>query len=303
VPAEDLLDEIGVSGSAYAAQVGGGPGVGFNQDRPVTPASVMKISVALTVENLIAEGAVAADAPRRLPAERRTPGPVGISLMHDDVTMSVRDLVVAMLTISDNVATDELIAIAGIDAINQTTKALGLAGTQLLSDIGTMLGEIAKELGFADFATLVAHDPTAGPPSDEEIHRLLVASTAMDPAIGTHTTAADTVTLLQAIWTDRAAPAEACRSIRRSMSRQLTKHRIAAGFAPPATVSAKSGALLGVVRNEAGVVSYPDESAYAVAVFTRRGLDRTTDPTLIDSTIGQVARTLVDQLRGSTTPA
>jgi beta-lactamase class A len=39
--------------------------------------------------------------------DRRTPGPVGISLMRDDVAMSVRDFVVAMLTISDNVAIDE----------------------------------------------------------------------------------------------------------------------------------------------------------------------------------------------------
>lgn len=40
-------------------------------------------------------------------SEGRTPGPIGISLMRDEVSTSVRDLVVAMLTVSDNVATDE----------------------------------------------------------------------------------------------------------------------------------------------------------------------------------------------------
>jgi beta-lactamase class A len=81
------------------------------------------------------------------------------------------------------------------------------------------------------------------------------------------------------------------------MSRQLTRHRIASGFDPSAVVAAKSGALLGVVRNEAGVVSFPDGSAFAVAVFTRRGPGDVADPSSIDAAIGRSARSLVDALR------
>jgi beta-lactamase class A len=83
------------------------------------------------------------------------------------------------------------------------------------------------------------------------------------------------------------------------MAKQLTRHRIASGFAPPVQVAAKSGALLGVARNEAGVVTFPDGAAYAVAVFTRREATVTTDPALIDAGIGRIARLLVDQLRQS----
>jgi len=53
------------------------------------------------------------------------------------------------------------------------------------------------------------------------------------------------------------------------MGRQLTQQRIASGFRPPVRVTAKSGSLLGVVRNEIGVISYPDGRRYAAAVFTR----------------------------------
>jgi beta-lactamase class A len=56
---------------------------------------------------------------------------------------------------------------------------------------------------------------------------------------------------------------------------------------------------MGVARNEAGVVVYPDGGAYAVAVFTRREQDQPRDPARIDSGIGTIARNLVDQLRTS----
>jgi beta-lactamase class A len=34
-------------------------------------------------------------------------------------------------------------------------------------------------------------------------------------------------------------------------------------------VAAKSGSLVGIIRNEIGVISYPDGDQYAAAVFTR----------------------------------
>jgi beta-lactamase class A len=51
VEAHPLFTELGVFGGAYAAPVAGGVGVGFNADVVVSPASVMKIQVALAVES------------------------------------------------------------------------------------------------------------------------------------------------------------------------------------------------------------------------------------------------------------
>ncbi len=119
----------------------------------------------------------------------------------------------------------------------------------------------------------------------------------MDPTRGSRTTAADTVRLLQGIWTDTAAKAAACVSVRRAMGQQLTRHRIASGFGPDVKVAAKSGGLMGLVRNEAGVVSFPDGHHYAVAVFTRSAPAVTTDPAAIDAGIGRIARTLIEHLR------
>lgn len=293
-----MLNDLGLHWFAYAAPVSGGPGVGFQADDLVTPASVMKVQVALTIENAISSGALDGAERRVLAPTNRTPGPVGISLMDDDVSMTVRDLVSLMLTISDNVATDELIAVAGLEQVNRTTHELGMTSTEITTNLRTMLDDLAAEVGFRDYTALVAHDPKVdGPPSDEQVRTAIAGSAALDPQRGTRTTPRETVGLLQAVWTDAAGSIDACAAVRRLMGQQLTRHRIASGFGSDVAVAAKSGGLLGVVRNEAGVVTFPDGAAYAVAVFTRRTPGDPTEPSVIDAAIGHTARALVDRLR------
>lgn len=292
-----LLDELSVTGAAYAAPIRG-VGVGVDQDELMTPASVMKIQVALAAESAIASGELDGSQQRVLSPQHRTAGPVGISLLRDEVRMSVRDLVPQMLTISDNVATDELITIVGLDRINELTVELGMPRTRITGDLRSMLDALAVEAGLADYSALVRHDPaSSGPPSIDEIRERLEKSAVLDPTRGSRTTAAETVRLLQVIWTDAAAAPAACASVRRAMGQQLTRHRIASGFGADVAVAAKSGGLMGVVRNEAGMVTFPDGRLYAVAVFTRRRSGVTTDPARIDAGIGRIAAALVDQLR------
>ncbi len=292
-----IFDELSVTGAAYAAPIHG-IGIGLNENEPMTPASVIKIQIALAAESAIATGSLDGSQQRVLSPKHRTPGPVGISLLRDEVRMSVRDLVPQMLTISDNVATDELITVIGLEPINQLTAELGLTHTRITSDIRAMLDDMAIEAGFADYRALAAHDPdAAGPPSLHVVRQRLYNSAALDPTRGSRSSAADTVRLLQAIWTDAAAAPAACASVRRAMGQQLTRHRLASGFAQDVTVAAKSGGLMGMVRNEAGVVTFPDGLRYAVAVFTRCLPNMTTDPAHIDTGIGRIARAMIDELR------
>ncbi len=292
------LEELGLTGSAYAAPIGSPQGTGFREHELVVPASVMKVQVALTVENMIARGQLNGGAIRKVPTGPRTPGPTGMSLMRDQVHISVRDLVTAMMTISDNVATDDLISLVGLDAVNRTTFELGMERTRVASDLGQMLEDIAREVGFAGYAELAAHDPDVdGAPTTDEVAHRIGESRAMDPTQGTGTTAYEMVTMLQAIWTDQAGEVDACRNLRAIMARQLTRNRIASGFSAATSVSAKSGALFGIVRNEVGVVKFRDGAAFAVAIFTRSEHGNDSEPAEIDAAIGRVARMLVDELR------
>lgn len=227
-----MVAELGVSVAAYAAPLGGaGDGIGVDAEALASPASVLKVQVALTVERAIADGSLDGRQERVLTTRDRTPGPVGISLMRDDVRMSVRDLVTLMLTVSDNVATDHLIGLAGLDTVNEFTASLGLRHTLITSDLRTMLDSIAVEVGFDDYAALAAHDPvTDGAPTEEEVTARTARSLALDPERGSRTTPADMVRLLDVIWTNTAAPTAACAAVRQGIVNQLTRHRIASGF-------------------------------------------------------------------------
>jgi beta-lactamase class A len=174
-----------------------------------------------------------------------------------------------MLTISDNHTTDVLLRRIGVAAVNTTAERLGLTGTVLESDLRTMLDSIGQDIGRAGWADTVAWSAGASPAELARADEQLLTARALDPSRGTRTTPSDMADLLRLIWTDRAGPADACERVRAVMGNQLTRHRIASGFRPPVRVAAKSGGLLGVVRNEVGVISCPDGRQYAAAVFTR----------------------------------
>ena len=261
----------------------------------------MKVQVALVAASLIESGDLDGGSRCEVPAGLRTPGPVGMSLMRDRVEMSVRDLLIPMLTISDNVATDALIGHLGLATINAATRRLELGRTLIVNDLRTMLDTMAGEVGFTDYVTLSGHDPAAdGPPSADEVRARLAASSALDPTRGSRTTPSEMVHLLRAIWADHAGPASACALIRALMGQQLTRHRIASGFDSRHLVAAKSGGLMGIVRNEVGVVTDPEGRRFVIAIFTSRDRHSSSEPAAIDAAIGHLAYDLKQHLAQAT---
>lgn len=266
---QTVFEHAGCAGTLCVQPLGEDATIELAADKLVSPASVVKVQIALEVETWFAEGRLDPAEPVTLRTAGRTFGPAGISLFDDDAIISWRDLVVLMLTISDNQATDTLLRRVGVDAVNAAAARLGLTSTVVTSGIQSMLDSIARELGSATWSGLLAR--AADAPADEPARtgRRLLATRALDPARGTRTTARDMVRLLRLIWTGQAGPAAACDRVKTLMARQLTRHRMASAFRPPVQVAAKSGSLFGVIRNEIGVISYPDGRQYAAAVFTR----------------------------------
>ena len=101
---------------------------------------------------------------------------------------------------------------------------------------------------------------------EEERGMRLEQCRALQPNRETRTTPEDMTRLLSRIWRDEAAPAAACAEVRRLMGHQAS-HRFALGFPDGVAVQTKSGGLLGRIRNEIGVVTYPDGCRYAVAAL------------------------------------
>jgi beta-lactamase class A len=227
------FEQAGCAGTLYVQSLDDDADVGLAADEPVIPASVVKVQIALEAQTWFADGRLDPVEPVALSAADRTFGPTGISLFDDDAVVSWRDLVVLILTISDNHAADALLRRVGVGAVNATAARLGLTSTVVESDLRTMLDSIGQDLGRFSWADLLTWQAEA---SVEEVARAdqrLLAVRALDPARGTRTTARDMVRLLRLIWIGRAGPAAACDRVRALMARQLTRHRIASGFRPP----------------------------------------------------------------------
>jgi beta-lactamase class A len=294
-----LFDDAGCTAQLCVSTLRGDAEICIDGRDAVVAASVIKLLIALELEIQFAEHRLDPSEPCTITEQRRAPGSVGISLYSDDVTASLRDLVVAMMTISDNAASDAVLHTVGIAAVNTRAAELGLGGTIVVSDLATMIEALAVDTGFASYAAMTDWIGCDHAPDEIRAVEVRIASSrALTPTSTTRTTPRDMAELLRLIWTDRAGPPEACRRIRTLMGRQLTRNRIASGFPHRVRVAAKSGGLMGVVRNEVGVIELPDGDAYVAAIFTSAsGPDA--DDAEINRAIGAAAAAAVATLRGA----
>ncbi|MFE2952259.1 serine hydrolase, partial [Embleya sp. NPDC059267] len=202
----EIFERAGCEGALCVQPLGGEAEFGLRPDAPVVSASVVKVQIALEAEAWFAQGRLDPREPVTLSVADRTPGPVGISLFDDDAVLSWRDMVVLMLTVSDNHATDALLRRVGVDALNATAARLGLTGTVIESDLRSMLDSIGRDLGHLGWKDALAWAAGASEDEAARADERLLACRALDPLRGTRTTPRDMVDLLRLIWTDRAAP-------------------------------------------------------------------------------------------------
>jgi len=278
----------GVEHWLHVREIDGAGEVGEREDELVVAASTFKVAVALAFFDLAAAGRIDKRERVTLPPGARTDGPSGISALQDEVSLTLRDAAALMLTISDNAATDAVLARVGVARVHDRLRELGLVDTYLDGGCMQLMDAVALDLGFSEWADLLRFD------GEISAERLLASST-FDPARTTRTTAREMTALLAAIWRDEAGSPTACAEVRRLLALQVARDRIASGFPPEVRVAAKSGSWLRVVRNEVGVVEYPDGRRHAIAIFTRTERPDARRPD-VDRAIGAAARAAVESL-------
>lgn len=294
----EAFREAGVRGWVHARPVGmpdhaprtdGGHGdeVGVDADVPVPMASVYKVLLAVAWARLVADGELDARARVTVPAQNRTPGPTGLSVMDDEATLSQRDLVTSMLTVSDNAAADVLLDLVGLERVRAVVEDAGLSSTTVFGGVRhhqRLLLEETGAPGFPEALRLLAERPGQVP------------SAIYDPALSSTTTARDMTTFLAALWRDELAPAPSGEMVRGLMARQAWRHRLASGFPhDDVEVAGKTGTLL-ALRHEVGVVTFPGEEPIAVAVLTH-ALNPAQHLPRADAVIGAVGSLAVRVMR------
>lgn len=279
--------EAGVDGFFHALDLSTGEEISHQADAPVVPASVFKLPVLVELCRQAAEGEIDATTPVLVPVEGRSPGPNGLSVMRDPMTMSLRDLAWQMMGISDNAATDVICGHIGFDNINATLTRLGLKDTVIDGDCRDLFATMVQDAGVASVDDF----------PQEATWELLAGLRAIDPLVTLNrTTARDSTRLLQLVWDDEAASPDACAEVRRILGLQVWPHRLASGFPEDQVRTSGKTGTLPTIRNEVGVVEYPDGGRYAVAVFTRSTSLALKNPAA-DAVIGRAARIAVDALR------
>ncbi|WP_310714094.1 serine hydrolase [Streptomyces lydicus] len=278
--------QAGVDGFVHVRDIDSGAEFGHGADSRVVLASVFKIPIALEYARQAAAGQLDPARRHTVTASYRAGGSGTDGCLHD-VGMSARDLAFMMMTLSDNAATDLLLDVVGLDRVRATLDTLGFEDFGVAS-CTALDDDVRRELSLAPDRTI--DDQLAGVPP-----QALLALGANDPERSPSSTPRQVTALLAAIWRDEAGPARACAEVRGLMRQQVWQHRLVSGFPDGVRIAGKTGTDF-AVRNEAGVVEYPDGKRYAVGVFLRTHTPSTRQP-LADRAIGRAARAAVDQLR------
>ena len=107
----------------------------YNDTERVWSASVIKVPVLVEACKRLADGSATRDMEFELQAEGRAPGSGLLRYMHPGTKITYEDLMLLMITVSDNHATNMLINYLTPKAITQPMKGFGYAGTEVQREI------------------------------------------------------------------------------------------------------------------------------------------------------------------------
>lgn len=201
-----------------------------NGQRKFGAASTMKIPLMIETYRQVEGGKRSLDDIIPVNAEDKAVGSGVLHHLHDGIEVTLRDLIYLMISISDNTATNMLIRMATMDAVNATMRDLGMTGSNLGRE---MKGRPAVEGEEENWAT----------PEDY-------------------------VTVVKSILDRQAASATSCDEMVIMLERQQNSRRIARHLPDDKSIrwGSKTGTIKGVC-NDVGFVTTP-KGTTIIAVFT-----------------------------------
>jgi len=221
---------------AYCRTLAAGPPVfAFNQNVLFPAASTIKALIMVTA--FVQEERVPGTLARRITtsSSELIGGSDFMSQQPDGARLSVRELLVPMITVSDNTASNYLISFFGMKRINRIGARLGMTRTRLARH-------------FLDFGD-IAHNDNVTTPRDMSALLFAIARGAREEI------------------TTICSP-QHCRSMIRIMLRQTDRDKIPAGLPPGVSVANKTGELDGS-RNDIAIVEPFGDSPYILTVYSK----------------------------------
>ncbi|WP_313808651.1 serine hydrolase [Sphingobium sp.] len=230
--------------------LGTGETLAYNGDTLFPMASTYKVAVAAKILSLLDAGSLSLDEP----------------LIRLGRPLPVRTLLEMSLTLSDNEATDALVARAGgPQAVNDWVHAAGVKGLRVDSNTRDLLAR-AKMAG-VDFGDETAMESGLSA-SQRDARDMPNIGFAMDPRDTATPRAMDD--LLAAIRLGKILKPQSTALMLSIMERCKTgKARLRAMLPPGTRIAHKTGTLNGL-GNDAGIVTLPDGRMFVISVFVMK---------------------------------
>ncbi len=117
--------------SVYGRDLATGEKWAYQADTPLVAASVIKLPILAEAFRQARDGLIAMDETFSIRPEQKMPSCGALTYLHDGLTVTLRDLCVLMIILSDNTATNLLIDRLGIESVNAFLREKGLEKTTL----------------------------------------------------------------------------------------------------------------------------------------------------------------------------
>ena len=269
--------------------IASGQQISVNGDKLFPMASAYKIPILVEVFRQVEAGKFSLEDRIELTADDRTLGSGILTLMTPGLKPTVHDLVTLMIILSDNQATDMLLAKVGAENVTATMRKLGLNNIrvdrttfELIRDYLALIDEAAA----GKTKQQLMNRPQLNTSSPERVAR---ADAAFGKIMKDVASPEDMARLLDLIVKGKAASEKSCEQMMTILNRQQFNHRLPRYLPESVSFAHKTGTI-GSTTNDAGVM-FVRGNPIALVVFT---MDKRTGRGEVEEQMGRLARVVYD---------
>ena len=266
-----------------------GQELGHLADDPYFTASTFKVPILVELYRQVDAGIVDPASRLELTDEVRSPGGGTLKELDSGLRLTIHDLAMLMIIVSDNTATDMLYNLVGRDPLNDTMRKLGLLKTSLPMTckelLYSMYGVETDDI-FED-NTAPASSPTPSPTGAP-----CPGPTACPEERSDVSSPSDMVRLLEMLYRGELLSEASTAAAMDILERQQAATIIPYGLPPGTRTAHKTGGVTSV-RCDVGIVLAPS-GPYAIALMAKH----VTDGKAIDRALAGVSEAIYTELGG-----
>ena len=247
----------------YVEDLASGAAAAVNADQRFPTASVCKVPVMVELFRQAAAGELSLTERRRLAGPISTHGTGGLGLALDEPELTLLDYCRFMIFVSDNVATDMLMGVVGLDNVNRTMEGLGFGDLRTNATMSRY-----------HYAMVNLADRTPSPEADREMARRMrrraSTTTAGPTTTRPRTTSPPRPTwagLLKALHQGRVVDAEASAQMVELLKSGRDRRMLPRHVDPGVVIAHKYGSS-GRIKGDVGILFLPSGPLVAAGFAT-----------------------------------